>query len=198
MAKNISRTAQMRVAIEELVTSGLTFATDAKEAGMDRMMFLRTLFGYIALNGTSRKTIHYGEVDVIGNKLGGEGIDSRGKINVGNLVRAMVSFARITPEGPAKGATLRQMREPFAEEARECLAILASKGAYSQLASKLTKLGQKEPQVMFDFNSGLDLAKLSATEASTIQALNSRLFRTEGAKSVFTAQSSVGEQAVEI
>nr|QJD14848.1 coat protein [Actinidia virus C] len=198
MEKNISRTSQMRRAIEDLVTSGVKFAPDAKEKGMDRAMFIRTLFGYIALNGTSRKTTHYGEVDVIGNKIGPESIDARGKINVGNIVRAMNSFSKITPEGPAKGATLRQMCEPFAEEARECLAILASKGAYSQLASKLTKLGQKEPQVMFDFNSGLDLAKLSATEASTIQALNSRLFRTEGAKNVFTAQSSVGEQAVEI
>ncbi|QJD14814.1 CP [Actinidia virus C] len=198
MEKNISRTSQMRSVIEALVTSGVEFVPDAKEKGMDRAMFIRTLFGYIALNGTSRKTTHYGEVDVIGNKIGPGSIDARGKINVGNIVRVMNSFSKITPEGPAKGATLRQMCEPFAEEARECLAILASKGAYSQLASKLTKLGQKEPQVMFDFNGGLDLAKLSATEASTIQALNSRLFRTEGAKNVFTAQSSVGEQAVEI
>nr|QJD14771.1 coat protein [Actinidia virus A] len=197
MARTISRTAQMRVAIEELVTSGVTFATDAKDAGMDRMMFLRTLFGYIALNGTSRKTIHYGEVDVIGNKLGGEGIDSRGKINVGNLVRAMVSFARITPEGPAKGATLRQMCEPFAEEARECLAILASKGAYSQLASKFTKLGQKEPQVMVEFHSGLDLGKLSATGAKTIPALHYRLFPTEGGKNRITAHPMAGNQVVE-
>nr|QJD14774.1 coat protein [Actinidia virus A] len=198
MSGATSRTGSLRKEIEELVLTGVTLATDTKTTGVDKSMYLRTLFGYIALNGTSKKTTHYDEVDIIGNNITDSSIDSRGKINVGTIVRQMLSFARITPTGAARGATLRQMCEPFAEEARECLAILASKGIYSQLATKLSKLGQKEPQVMFDFNGGLDLGRMSATEASTTQSLNSRLFRTEGAKAVFAAQSSVGEQAVEI
>lgn len=176
----------------------MELASDAKEAGIDAPMYLRTLFGYIALAGTSAKTKHYEEVDIIGDRFSANNNDSRGKIKIAEKVRAMMSFAKIVPEGECRGATLRQMCEPFAREARECLVILSGWGTYSQLALKMSKLGRKEPQVMFDFNSGLNLSDMSDTEAAVVQALNSRLFRTEGAKSVFTAQSSVGEQAVEI
>nr|QIQ28221.1 putative coat protein [Heracleum latent virus] len=196
--EGISRSARIRNAVRTLVLAGETLVENASEGGVDADMYLRTLFGYIALAGTSAKTEQYDEVDIIGSKYSANNLDPRGKIKVAEKVRAMMSFARVVPSGECKKATLRQMCEPFAAEARECLIILSGWGIYSRLACKISKLGQKEPQVMFDFNSGLDLSALSSTEAATIQALNSRLFRTEGAKSVFTAQSSVGEQAVEI
>nr|QYA74116.1 coat protein [Grapevine virus B]QYA74126.1 coat protein [Grapevine virus B] len=196
--ENISRMAKIRANISELLCAGVTFVTDARETGFDRPMYFRTLFGYIALTGTSAKAQHYENVDIIGDKVGAEGIDSRGTVNISEQVKKMMGYSRAVPSGVCKGLTLRQMCEPFAEEARDCLTILATLRVYSRLALKMAKLGQKEPQVMFDFNSGLNLLTLSATEAAAIQSLNSRLFRTEGAKNVFTAQASVGEQSVEI
>nr|QOJ37907.1 coat protein [Grapevine virus B] len=196
--ENISRMAKIRSNITTLLSAGVTFVTDAREAGYDQSMYFRTLFGYIALTGTSAKAQHYEDVDIIGDRVGSQGLDSRGTVNISEQVKKMMAYSRTVPGGVCRGLTLRQMCEPFAEEARDCLTILATLGVYSRLASKMTKLGQKEPQVMFDFNSGLNLLTLSATEAAAIQSLNSRLFRTEGAKNVFTAQASVGEQSVEI
>nr|WIL96212.1 coat protein [Carrot vitivirus 1] len=196
--EGISKRSRIRNAIITLLSAGEKFAEDPKDTGYDLNMYLRTLFGYIAMVGTSRKAEHYSEVDIIGNKYTRTSIDSRGKINIGEKVRRMVSFAQIVPDGECKGATLRQLCEPFANEARDCLIILNTWGEQSQLAKKISRPGHKEPQVMFDFNAGLDTSGISDEEASVIQSLNSRLFRSEGAKKVFTAQSSVGEQAVEI
>nr|SOO63110.1 coat protein [Grapevine virus D] len=161
-------------------------------------MYLRTLFGYIALVGTSKKAQHYGEVDIIGPKANRNNVDSRGKIVISEKVASIMALTRAVSEGPLVGATLRQACEPFAQEAYEMLAKMAEMGLYSQLARKMARLGNKEPQVMFDFASGLDISRLTLQEATVIQAMHSRLFRTEGAKGVFNAQSSVGEQAVEI
>ncbi|AAX07262.1 coat protein [Mint virus 2] len=196
--EGLSRRSRIRSTITTLLSAGVNFADESSDNGFDRGMYLRTLFGYIALVGTSRKAEHYGEVDIIGNKFSKSSADARGKINIRECVRKMQSFASVVPDGECRGATLRQLCEPFAKEARDCLVILNSWGEQSQLAKKMTKSGHKEPQVMFDFNAGLSLSDLSDEEAAVIQSLNSRLFRSEGAKKVFTAQSSIGEQAVEI
>nr|AEI59696.1 coat protein [Grapevine virus A] len=190
---------EIRAIIEELVLAKATPIVDASESGYDRNMYLNTLFGYIALVGTSKKAAHYGEVDTVGPKASKEfGIDPRGKMVVSELVSRMRTLSVAVSEGPVKGATLRQMCEPFAQNAYDFLVLMAEMGTYSQLATKITRSGFKEPQVMFDFASGLDLKALTLQEATVIQAMHSRLFRTEGAKGVFNAQSSVGEQAVEI
>nr|AHC13392.1 coat protein [Grapevine virus A] len=190
---------EMRAIIEELVLAKATPSEDATESGYDRTMYLNTLFGYIALVGTSKKAVHYGEVDIVGPKSSRKmGIDSRGKLVVSELVGRMRTLSVAVSEGPVKGATLRQMCEPFAQNAYDFLVLMAEMGTYSQLATKMTRSGFKEPQVMFDFASGLDLKALTLQEATVIQAMHSRLFRTEGAKGVFNAQASVGEQAVEI
>nr|QYA73962.1 coat protein [Grapevine virus A] len=190
---------EIRAIIEELVLAKAEPTDDASESGYDRNMYLNTLFGYIALVGTSKKAIHYGEVDIVGPKASKKtGIDPRGKMVVSELVGRMRTLSVAVSEGPVKGATLRQMCEPFAQNAYDFLVLMAEMGTYSQLATKMTRSGFKEPQVMFDFASGLDLKALTLQEATVIQAMHSRLFRTEGAKGVFNAQSSVGEQAVEI
>nr|BDX29423.1 coat protein [Grapevine virus P] len=195
----LSERSRLRVIVEDLVMASAQPIEDATEQGYDKHMYLRTLFGYIALKGTSKKTAHYGEVDIIGpkaNKL--VGIDSRGIINISSMVVRMRTLSAAVSEGPAKGATLRQMCEPFAPEAYECLTKLAEFGTFSQLATKMARIGNREPQVMFDFAMGLNLLELTRSEATVVQAMHSRLFRTEGAKSVFEAQASIGEQAVEI
>nr|WVH15871.1 coat protein [Allamanda chlorotic virus B] len=189
----------IRAVVEELVLAKATPVEDATDDGFDKSMYLQTVFGYIALKGTSKKTVHYGEVDIIGPKANKKlGVDSRGKVNIGEMVIRMRALAAAVSEGPVKGATLRQMCEPFAEEAYLCLVKLAELGVYSQLASKMTRIGNREPQVMFDFAAGLNLLNLTRSEATVVQAMHSRLFRTEGAKGVFEAQSSVGEQGVEV
>nr|ATV81274.1 coat protein [Grapevine virus K] len=193
-----SRSQRLREAIKTLALADAEPLEKADETGYDAGMYLRTLFGYIALVGTSKKAQHYTEVDIIGPKASRGNLDSRGKINIREKVMSMMTLSRAVSEGPLVGATLRQMCEPFAQEAYEMLAKMAEMGLYSQLARKMARLGNKEPQVMFDFASGLDISRLTLQEATVIQAMHSRLFRTEGAKGVFNAQSSVGEQAVEI
>nr|AKK31098.1 capsid protein [Grapevine virus A] len=189
----------IRAIVRDLVL-GKPHPTDAVfETGSDRNMSLNTLFGYIPLVGPSKKAVHYGEVDIVGPKASKKpGIDPRGKMVISELVGRMRTLSVAVSEGPVKGATLRQMCEPFAQNAYDFLVLMAEMGTYSQLATKMTRSGFKEPQVMFDFASGLDLKALTLQEATVIQAMHSRLFRTEGAKGVFNAQSSVGEQAVEI
>nr|CDU84810.1 coat protein [Grapevine virus A] len=190
---------EIRAIIEELVLAKAQPTDDASESGYDRTMYLNTLFGYIALVGTSKKAVHYGEVDIVGPKASKKtGIDPGGKMVISELVGRMRTLSVAVSEGPVKGATLRQMCEPFAQNAYDFLVLMAEMGTYSQLATKMTRSGFKEPQVMFDFASGLDLKALTLQEATVIQAMHSRLFRTEGAKGVFNAQSSIGEQAVEI
>nr|AHC13360.1 coat protein [Grapevine virus A]AHC13429.1 coat protein [Grapevine virus A] len=194
-----ARRGEIRAVVEELVLARAELSDDTSTQGYDRTMYLNTLFGYIALVGTSKKATHYGEVDIVGpgaNKKAG--LDPRGKINVGSMVARMRTLSAAVSEGPVRGATLRQMCEPFAQNAYDFLVVMAEMGTYTQLATKMTRSGYKEPQVMFDFASGLDLKTLTLQEATVIQSMHSRLFRTEGAKGVFNAQSSVGEQAVEI
>nr|AKK31065.1 capsid protein [Grapevine virus A] len=194
-----ARRGEIRAVIEELVLARAELSEDTSTEGYDRTMYLNTLFGYIALVGTSKKATHYGEVDIVGpNASRKTGLDPRGKINVASMVARMRTLSAAVSEGPVKGATLRQMCEPFAQNAYDFLVIMAELGTYTQLASKMTRSGFKEPQVMFDFASGMDLKTLTLQEATVIQSMHSRLFRTEGAKGVFNAQSSVGEQAVEI
>nr|BDX29332.1 coat protein [Grapevine virus A] len=190
---------EIRAVVEELVLARAELSEDTSTQGYDRNMYLNTLFGYIALVGTSKKATHYGEVDIVGPGASRKtGLDPRGKINVGSMVARMRTLSAAVSEGPVKGATLRQMCEPFAQNAYDFLVVMAELGTYTQLATKMTRSGFKEPQVMFDFASGLDLKTLTLQEATVIQSMHSRLFRTEGAKGVFNAQSSVGEQAVEI
>nr|UTJ93924.1 coat protein [Grapevine virus A] len=190
---------EIRAIIEELVLAKAEATDDASERAYDRGMYLNTLFGYIALVGTSKKAIHYGEVDIVGPKASKKtGIDPRGKLVVSELVPRMRTLSVAVSEGPVKGATLRQMCEPFAQNAYDFLVLMAEMGTYSQLATQMTRSGFKEPQVMFDFASGLDLKALTLQEATVIQAMQSRDFRTGRAKGVFSAQSSAGEQAVEI
>nr|CDU84812.1 coat protein [Grapevine virus A] len=194
-----ARRVEIRAIIEGLVLAKPNLTDDTSESGYDRTMYLNTLFGYIALVGTSKKAVHYGEVDIVGPKASKKNwIDPRGKMVISELVGRMRTLSVAVSEGPVKGATLRQMCEPFAQNAYDFLVLMAEMGTYSQLATKMTRSGFKEPQVMFDFASGLDLKALTLQEATVIQAMHSRLFRTEGAKGVFNAQSPVGKQAVEI
>nr|AKK31107.1 capsid protein [Grapevine virus A] len=190
---------EIRAIVEELVLAKAQPNDGASESGYDRNMYLNTLFGYIALVGTSKKAIHYGEVDIVGPKASKKtGIDPRGKLVVSELVGRMRTLSVAVREGSVKGATLRQMCEPFAQNAYDFLVVMAEMVTYSQLATKMTRSGFKEPQVMFDFASGLDLKALTLREATVIQAMHSRLFGSEGAKGVFNAHSSFCEQAVDI
>nr|WKT15093.1 MAG: coat protein [Grapevine virus M] len=189
---------EMREIVKTLLLTGASPVEKPEDQGYDVPMYLETVFGYIAVVGTSKKAVHYGEVDIIGPKSIRDAIDSRGKVDIGLCVRKMLSLSATVKGGPAAKATLRQMCEPFAHEAYVFLTRGASLGIYTQLAIKIARLGNKEPQVMFDFNSGLDISTLTLQEASVVQGLNSRLFRTEGAKNVFNAQATVGEQAAEV
>nr|CAB4070551.1 Capsid protein [Grapevine virus A] len=196
---HFARRGEIKAMVEELVLARADLSEDTTTRGYDRNMYLNTLFGYIALVGTSKKATHYGEVDIVGPGASRKtGLDPRGEMNVGSTAARMDTLTVAVGEGPVKGATLRQMCEPFAQNAYDFPGGMVKWGTYTQLATKMTRSGFKEPQVMFDFASGLDLKTLTLQEATVIQAMHSRLFRTEGAKGVFHAQSSAGEQAVQV
>ncbi|QEH60476.1 coat protein [Blueberry green mosaic associated virus] len=167
---------------------------DKMGSAEDTAALLQSVFGSIAIVGTSSKAVYPESIDI----LSFDDKKTTKTFPLNSFVRALKALSRAASEPPMKGSTLRQLCEPFAEEAKLYLMAMAPKGIYTQLAMKMSKLGNKEPHVCFDFSGALDLIKLSAQEAGVIQALHSRLFRTEGAKGVFAAQSSVGEQAVEI
>nr|AVL25841.1 coat protein [Arracacha latent virus V] len=189
--------AQRRTAVITLL-GAYTEVKDKLEKPDTLTEVLEGVFGHIAIIGTSNKAV-YPSVVILHNKDCTRTDFSKGvKFPLRSFVLALKGLGKSADNEPIAGSTLRQFCDPFAEEARSYLLRAATWGSYSQLALKLAKLGQKEPQVCFDFSKGLDLLHISVSEAQVIQSLHSRLFRTEGAKGVFAAQSSVGEQAVEI
>nr|AWD77992.1 coat protein [Grapevine virus E] len=162
---------------------------------------LANLFGNIAIVGTSAAVINY-PVSVPCYNLESGRLNPHELVGeplkVAQVVMYMIAVRNSTTEPPLANLTLRQMCTPFAPEAYLFLRTAASAKIYTQLARKMTRIGNKEPQVVFDFAKGLPLSTLTRSEASCIQVMHQRLFRTEGAKGVFDAQSQVGENSVEI
>nr|QQG34667.1 CP [Agave tequilana vitivirus 1] len=162
---------------------------------------LANVFGNIALVGTSSKVNAYPSIikiyDLGAGKLDDAMVEKE-EVKLGEIIIALLTLSRAATRPPMAGLTLRQMCEPFAIEAYLFLKVAANSNIYSNLARKMTRAGNKEPQVMFDFAKGLPITKLTKSEASAMQVMHQRLFRTEGAKGVFEAQSNVGENAVEL
>nr|QBI59765.1 coat protein [Grapevine virus L] len=162
---------------------------------------LANLFGNIALVGSSASVNSYPSSVPCFNLESGSLLQSNlagEPINVAQLVMYMLAVKSAATEPPLADLTLRQMCTPFAPEAYLFLRTAAKAKIYTSLARKMTRIGNKEPQVVFDFAKGLPLGNLTRSEASCIQVMHQRLFRTEGAKGVFDAQSQVGETSVEV
>nr|QYA74541.1 coat protein [Grapevine virus E] len=174
--------------------------TNPEQVSMNNNI-LANLFGNIAIIGTSASVLSY-PISVpcynleSGRVLGAETVGE--PLKVAQLVMYMIAVRNSTVDPPLANLTLRQMCTPFAPEAYLFLRTAASSKIYTQLARKMTRIGNKEPQVVFDFAKGLPLSSLTRSEASCIQVMHQRLFRTEGAKAVFDAQSQVGESSVEV
>ncbi|QKO00407.1 coat protein [Grapevine virus L] len=162
---------------------------------------LANLFGNIALVGSSASVNSYPVSVPCFNLESGSLSQSNlagEPLNVAQLVMYMLAVKTAATEPPLADLTLRQMCTPFAPEAYMFLRTAAKSKIYTSLARKMTRIGNKEPQVVFDFAKGLPLGNLTRSEASCIQVMHQRLFRTEGAKGVFDAQSQVGETSVEV
>nr|WFG64296.1 coat protein [Grapevine virus L] len=162
---------------------------------------LANLFGNIALIGSSASVSAYPTSVPCYNLKSGTLSQSNlagEPLNVAQLVMYMIAIRNAAAEPPLADLTLRQMCTPFAPEAYVFLRTAAKAKIYTSLARKMTRIGNKEPQVVFDFAKGLPLGSLTRSEASCIQVMHQRLFRTEGAKGVFDAQSQVGETSVEV
>nr|QYA74854.1 coat protein [Grapevine virus L] len=162
---------------------------------------LANLFGNIALIGSSASVSAYPNSVPCYNLESGTLSQSNlagEPLNVAQLVMYMIAIRNAAAEPPLADLTLRQMCTPFAPEAYVFLRTAAKAKIYTSLARKMTRIGNKEPQVVFDFAKGLPLGSLTRSEASCIQVMHQRLFRTEGAKGVFDAQSQVGETSVEV
>nr|QYA74960.1 coat protein [Grapevine virus L] len=162
---------------------------------------LANLFGNIALVGSSASVNSYPtSVPCFNLEVGHLSQSSTvgEPLNIAQLVMYMLAVKSAATEPPLADLTLRQMCTPFAPEAYLFLRTAAKSKIYTSLARKMTRIGNKEPQVVFDFAKGLPLSSLTRSEASCIQVMHQRLFRTEGAKGVFDAQSQVGETSVEV
>nr|UKT68837.1 coat protein [Grapevine virus N] len=180
----------------ELVVEPTT--EEAKELNHN---ILANIFGNIGLVGSSAKIVSYPrEIKCYDLSMGrlAPNVLKGSDIDLGAIIITMLVVSKAADGPPMGGATLRQMCEPFANEAYHFLKTAANSGVYSNLAKKMTRAGNKEPQVMFDFSKGLAISRLTRSEASVIQVMHQRVFRTEGAKSVFEAQSNVGENSVEV
>ncbi|AWK02342.1 coat protein [Blackberry virus A] len=162
---------------------------------------IANIFGNIAIYGTSSKVSSYPIsvrcFDLSVGRLKEDKLKGA-DLKIAEIVISMLTISKAASEPPLAGITLRQMCEPFATDAYLFLKVAANSNIYSNLARKMTRSGNKEPQVLFDFAKGLPINKLTRSEASAIQVMHQRLFRTEGAKGVFDAQSNVGENSVEL
>nr|ATG22754.1 coat protein [Grapevine virus G] len=162
---------------------------------------LSNIFGNIGIIGTSAKISNYPEsircYDLSAGRLNPNLLKGE-DIKLGEILVTMIVVSKAADGPPMGGATLRQMCEPFANEAYHYLKAAANSGVYTNLAKKMTRAGNKEPQVMFDFSKGLAISRLTRSEASVMQVMHQRVFRTEGAKGVFEAQSNVAEGPVEV
>ncbi|UKT68852.1 coat protein [Grapevine virus O] len=174
--------------------------TNQEEAALNNNI-LANLFGNIAIIGTSAAVLAYPASVPCYNLESGR-LDSGNVVGeplkVAQLVMYMIAVRNSTQDPPLANLTLRQMCTPFAPEAYLFLRTAATSRIYTHLARKMTRIGNREPQVIFDFAKGLPLSTLTRSEASCIQVMHQRLFRTEGAKGVFDAQSQVGENSVEV
>ncbi|ATS17353.1 coat protein [Grapevine virus I] len=195
---------EIRKAVLQLLSvkvPGLSAEPKTPEELVVSSNILSNIFGQIAIVGTSSAIESFPEELPLYDLATGRLDDTKtagANLKLGEIIFALASMVKMATQPPMAGLTLRQVCTPFAAEAYIFLKTAAASKVYTNLARKMTRIGNKEPQVVFDFAKGLAIGKLTRSEASCIQVMHQRLFRTEGAKSVFDAQSQVGENSVEV
>nr|QQG34611.1 CP [Avocado betaflexivirus 1] len=139
---------------------------------------LGALFGNIALLGASEES-EFPDLQITVPASTTGAVTAGGSFKLSDVVNAIRTARDGATQEEIRNLTLRQMCEPFAQEARTALFEMKKAGVVSNLAIKMRKIGGRAPQVCFDFNAGLNQNTLSNSEKSVIQQLNVRLFKTE-------------------
>nr|AEZ03876.1 coat protein [Apple chlorotic leaf spot virus] len=143
-------------------------------------LILESIFANIAVQGTSEQTEFLDvEVEV---KMGGDPTVLQ-RYNLKTVVELIKLFRTTSSDRNINTLTFRQICEAFAPEARDGLVKLKAIGVLTNLYKTMPEVGNKYPELMFDFNRGLNPMLMNKTQRVVVTNLNRRLLQTEFAKS---------------
>ncbi|QED42834.1 coat protein [Trichosanthes tepovirus A] len=101
------------------------------------------------------------------------------KVNFHQMIMSLTALLKSSNSPFVRNKTFRRLCAPFAEEAMNYLNYRKTEGEYSNLVMKMPETCRAAPEVCFDFNEGLDVLRLSATQTKVMQKLQRRLFASE-------------------
>nr|AEZ03880.1 coat protein [Apple chlorotic leaf spot virus] len=143
-------------------------------------LILESIFANIAVQGTSEQT-EFLDVDVEVKMRGNPTVLQ--KYNLKTVVELIKLFRTTSSDKNINTLTFRQICEAFAPEARDGLVKLKTIGVLTNLYKTMPEVGNKYPELMFDFNKGLNPMLMNKTQRVVVTNLNRRLLQTEFAKS---------------
>lgn len=209
----------MRKEVEAVLTLKYKAQVGSQQFTEGMLHFLEEfIFGNIALKGATQST-EWEDVDLTSGNyvegIGGShtkrdlakelpGETNKGlrdskvlfKVNFSTLVQSLMVLLRSSDNVYVVNKTFRRLCIAFAEEAKNYLDAKKSEGEYSNLCMNMPRTCKPAPEVCFDFNSGLDILKMTEVQARVIQQLNRRLFATELRKreSEQVSEDHIGDQ----
>nr|UCJ00999.1 coat protein [Apple chlorotic leaf spot virus] len=143
-------------------------------------LILESIFANIAVQGTSEQT-DFLDVEVEVKKSGDPTVLQ--KYNLRTVVELIKLFRTTSSDKNINTLTFRQICEAFAPEARDGLVKLKTIGVFTNLYKTMPEVGNRYPELMFDFNKGLNPMLMNKTQRVVVTNLNRRLLQTEFAKS---------------
>ncbi|UVJ69094.1 polyprotein [Paris polyphylla severe chlorotic mottle virus] len=158
--------------------------------------YMEMLFGNIAILGSSIKT-QWPDVDIqlppiTFNRLG-LNHTLNVTMNLATVVNSITTHQAGHADANYSRATLRQICEVFAKEARTFLKTNNDRGIQTNIYKKFPRALEPAAWVAFDFCSGLNMKDIGPEERKVVDRLTKRLFRTEGQKAVFEAGAEVND-----
>nr|AGK64049.1 coat protein [Apple chlorotic leaf spot virus] len=148
---------------------------------------LESIFANIAIQGTSEQTEF---LDMMVEVKSMEDQKVISSYNLKSVVDLIKVFKTTSSDPNINGMTFRQICEAFAPEARNGLVKLKYKGVFTNLFTTMPEVGSKYPELMFDFNKGLNMFIMNKAQQKVITNMNRRLLQTEFAKSENEAKLS--------
>nr|CAA68082.1 28K protein [Apple chlorotic leaf spot virus] len=157
------------------------------KTGATLEQILESIFANIAVQGTSEHTEF---LDLTVEVKSMEDQSTLGSYNLREVVNLIKAFKTTSSDPNISGMTFRQVCEAFAPEARNGLVKLKYKGVFTNLFTTMPEVGGKYPELMFDFNKGLNMFIMNKAQQKVITNMNRRLLQTEFAKNESEAKIS--------
>nr|AAW55586.1 22 kDa protein [Apricot pseudo-chlorotic leaf spot virus] len=157
------------------------------KTGVTVELILQSIFANIAIQGTSEQTEFLNEMVEVKESEDSTLLQSYNLRTVVNLIKM---FKTSFTDGNINGMTFRQLCEAFAPEARDGLVRLKYMGVFTNLYGTMPEIGGKHPELMFDFNKGLNMLIMDQKRRTLITNMHRRLMQTEHAKSENEAKIS--------